>query len=98
MFGHTLDRNVFWDALLLSARRDNDGLCLKELTPQSMPPENIYEYQEIEEALKVKFVPVCEKNIVTRRMENIFVRELTVKAADEMEIYETYRIGNEIWG
>jgi len=31
-------------------------------------------------------------------MENIFVRELTVKAADEMEIYETYRIGNEIWG
>ena len=31
-------------------------------------------------------------------MENIFVRELTVKAADEMKIYKAYRIRNEIWG
>ena len=31
-------------------------------------------------------------------MENIFVRELMVKAADEMEIYETYWIRNKIKG
>ena len=50
---------------------------------------------------RVEFVPVCEKNTGTRRvkqMKNIFVPELTVKAADKMEIYETYRIRNEIKG
>ena len=31
-------------------------------------------------------------------MKNIFVPDLTVKAADKMEIYETYRIRNEIKG
>lgn len=51
----------------------------------------------------VEFVPVCEKNIGTRRVrqkskENIFVRELTVKLADEMEMYETCRTRDEIKG
>ena len=31
-------------------------------------------------------------------MENIFVRELTVKLADEMEMYETCRMRDEIKG
>ena len=31
-------------------------------------------------------------------MENTFVCELTVKAADEMEIYGTHQIRNEIKG
>ena len=50
---------------------------------------------------RVEFVPVCEKNIGTRRvrqMENIFVRELTVKLADEMEMYETCRMRDEMKG